>query len=367
MSDRPGQVYPDRYQAQLDAKVAQLKTEFQPFYSGDIDVYASPDAHFRMRAEFRVWHEGERSYFAMFDPENPREPIEVPSFPIGSETINRLMELLLVALHDAPELRYRLFQVEFLTTLSDEALVTLVYHRKLEDAWVSAAQDLAEQLGIQIIGRSRKQRIVLDRDYVTECLVVNGRKYHYRQIENSFTQPNAQVCEKMLEWALQQAEPLNGDLLELYCGLGTFTIPLAQQFDRVLATEISKTSVRAAEINLGLNGIENVVIGRMAAEDFSAGWRSGEGRRIKEYQLDRFNFTTVFVDPPRAGLDNDTVELVREFDHILYISCNPETLLANVQTLSDTHIVQRLALFDQFPYSHHREAGVLLSKRTEGV
>ena len=363
MSDRPGQVYPALYQSQLDAKLAQLREEFLPVYQGDIDVYASPDAHFRMRAEFRVWHEGERSYFAMFDPENPRDPIEVPDFPIGSETINRLMELLLEAIHQDPELRYRLFQVEFLTTLSDEALVTLVYHRKLEDAWTESAQTLADNLGIQIIGRSRKQRIVLDRDYVTECLVVNGRKFHYRQIENSFTQPNAQVCEKMLEWALQQAEPLSGDLLELYCGLGTFTIPLAQQFDRVLATEISKTSVRAAEINLGLNGTENVVIGRMAAEDFSTGWRTGEGRRIKDYQLDRYNFTTVFVDPPRAGLDDDTVELVREFDNILYISCNPETLLDNVQALSSTHEVKRLALFDQFPYSHHREAGILLSKK----
>lgn len=363
MSDRPGQVYPAQYEAQLTDKINQLRMAFEPVYTGAIDVYASPDAHFRMRAEFRVWHEGERSYFAMFDPENPRDPIEVPDFPIGSETINRLMPLLMEAIHQDSELRYRLFQVEFLTTLSDEALVTLVYHRKLDEAWEQSARDLAENLGIELIGRSRKQRIVIGRDYVTECLVVNGQKFRYRQIENSFTQPNAQVCEKMLEWAIQQAEPLSGDLLELYCGLGTFTIPLSYQFDRVLATEISKTSVRAAEHNLGLNGIENVVIGRMSAEDFSVGWRTGEGRRIKEYQLDRYQFSTVFVDPPRSGLDDDTVELVREFDHILYISCNPETLLANIQALQSTHDVKRMALFDQFPYSHHREAGALLTRR----
>ncbi|TGG95730.1 tRNA (uridine(54)-C5)-methyltransferase TrmA [Natronospirillum operosum] len=364
MSDRPGQVYPDQYQAQLTAKSAQLRDEFAPFWTGEPEVHASPTAHFRMRAEFRVWHQGERTFFAMFDPANPREPIEMPDFPVGSERINELMEKLLEAIHAEPELRYRLFQAEFLTTLSGDALVTLIYHRKLDEQWDAVARPLAARLHIGLIGRSRKQRRVLTRDHVDEALTIDGRQWTFRQIENSFTQPNARVCEHMVTWACARAAEFpRGDLLELYCGLGTFTLPLSRHFNRVLATEISKVSVRAAQHNIEVNGIDNVVIGRMSAEDFSQGWRTGEGRRILDYDLPGYRFSTVFVDPPRAGLDADTVELVRQFERILYISCNPETLRANVEALQDTHELTHLALFDQFPYTHHREAGAVLQRR----
>ncbi|MEX1057294.1 MAG: tRNA (uridine(54)-C5)-methyltransferase TrmA, partial [Natronospirillum sp.] len=164
----PGQVFPEQYSALLDAKAAQLKTEFSAHYHGPLDVFASPPSHFRMRAEFRVWHAGDRSFFAMFDSSAPRDPVEVAQFPMGSITINRLMTTLQSAITDTPELRYRLFQAEFMTTLAGDALVTLVYHRKLDDTWEIAARTLSRQLGIQLIGRSRKQKRVLDQDYVTE-------------------------------------------------------------------------------------------------------------------------------------------------------------------------------------------------------
>lgn len=362
-ADRPGQVFPATYEQQLADKVDALRSEFADYYQGPLDVHPSPPSHFRMRAEFRVWHEGERSFFAMFDPGDPKTPIEVPDFPMGSVLINRLMEQLLAAIHREPELRYRLFQAEFLTTLSGEALVTLIYHRKLDEQWLAVAQALETELNIHLIGRSRKQRLVVSADFVTETLTVKGETYRFRQIENSFTQPNAVVCEQMLDWACTQAATLEGnDLLELYCGSGTFTLPLSRHFNRVLATEISKPSVRAAQYNLGDNQIINVTVGRMSAEDFSIGWQTGEGRRIQGYDLPGYQFDTVFVDPPRAGLDQDTLALVRQFPHILYISCNPETLRQNIHELQDSHRVDRLALFDQFPYTPHREAGALLTR-----
>ena len=56
-------------------------------------------------------------------------------------------------------------------------------------------------------------------------------------------------------------------------------------------------------------------------------------------------------------------DMVQAYPNILYISCNPETLCQNLETLSQTHNVSRLALFDQFPYTHHMECGVLLTKK----
>ena len=54
---------------------------------------------------------------------------------------------------------------------------------------------------------------------------------------------------------------------------------------------------------------------------------------------------------------------MQAYPRILYISCNPETLCQNLETLSDTHEITRLALFDPFPYTHHMECGVLLTKK----
>ena len=73
---------------------------------------------------------------------------------------------------------------------------------------------------------------------------------------------------------------------------------------------------------------------------------------------------TLFVDPPRAGLDATCVELARRFATVVYVSCNPETLARDVALLAATHDVSRLAAFDQFPYTHHLEAGVVLERKS---
>jgi tRNA (uracil-5-)-methyltransferase len=83
---------------------------------------------------------------------------------------------------------------------------------------------------------------------------------------------------------------------------------------------------------------------------------------LAEVNLDSFNFSTIFVDPPRAGLDSGTEKLVTEIDHILYISCNPQTLAENLKQITKTHRVVKAALFDQFPWTHHIESGVLLKR-----
>jgi len=86
---------------------------------------------------------------------------------------------------------------------------------------------------------------------------------------------------------------------------------------------------------------------------------------LPEYiDLDDYQFSTVFVDPPRAGIDVKTLQLIARFDHIIYISCNPETLADNLKVLCETHVIVRTALFDQFPYTDKIESGVWL--RTMG-
>ncbi len=90
-----------------------------------------------------------------------------------------------------------------------------------------------------------------------------------------------------------------------------------------------------------------------------------EFRRLAELPqpLGSYDLRTLLVDPPRAGLDEHTLAMAREFEAIIYISCNPQTLADNLLLLSQTHWIEHLALFDQFPYTEHMECGVFLRRR----
>ena len=69
------------------------------------------------------------------------------------------------------------------------------------------------------------------------------------------------------------------------------------------------------------------------------------------------------MDPPRSGLGEEPCTFAARFDHILYISCNPETLFRDLEQLSQTHEIRAIAVFDQFPYTHHLEMGVKLVRK----
>ncbi len=355
---------PSSYTTQLDAKVARLRELLAPFGAPEPAVFDSPREHYRLRAEFRLWREDGQRHYAMFAPGEKHKAILIDDFPIASQRINDLMPRLKAAWQASEELGNRLFQVEFLTTLAGDAMVTLCYHRPLDEAWEVAARQLAEELGVSIIGRSKGKRLVIGRDYAVEKLDVAGRVFSYRQPEGAFTQPNGAVNQKMLSWAFEAIGEREDDLLELYCGNGNFTLPLATRVRQVLATEISKTSVNAALSNLDENAVDNVRLVRLSAEELTQALNDVRPfRRLEGIDLKSYAFGTVFVDPPRAGMDPDTCELTRRFERILYISCNPETLAANIAQLQDTHRIERCALFDQFPYTHHMESGVLLVRR----
>ncbi len=354
--------YEEGYESQLERKLAGVRERFGPFFDGEITVCRSPEERFRSRAEFKIYHDEEGMSYAM-NRLDRQGMVKISACGIVSSPIAGAMEKLLGAVAELG-MGHKLFGVDFLASGDGEVLVSLLYHRKLDEGWNAQARMLEEKLGIGVIGRSRGQKIVLSRDYVTESLTVAGREYRYVHIENSFTQPNPRVNEQMIAWSLDQLEGIGGDLLELYCGAGNFTIPFASKFDRVLATEISKASIHAAKRNMELCGVANIDFVRMSAEEFT---QALDGvrvfNRMEGIDLDSYRLKTLFVDPPRAGLGEEPCAFAARFDHLLYISCNPETLARDLEVLEQTHAVTAMAAFDQFPYTHHLEMGVKLVKK----
>jgi len=359
-------LYDKNYEEQLEYKVQREKERFSEFNIPNIDIIKSEKENFRTRAEFRIWKNFDDEnnptiFYAMND--FNKNALEINSCKIVSKDIACLMPKLLEKLRNDEELRFKLFACEFLNSTTKDMLVTLIYHRRLEEKWIKKAKDLEKELKIKIIGRSRKQKEVLSEDYINETLNIENKDFHFQYKEGGFTQPNTNVNIKMIEWVLSQIKNSDKDLCELYCGGGNFTIPLSQRFNKVLATEISKTSIKSALKNCSLNNISNIDFIRMSAEEFvEALQEKREFRRLKDIKLNSYDFDTIFVDPPRAGLDETTRALSKQFDTIIYISCNPQTLHRDLKELTKTHKIVNFALFDQFSYTQHIESGVILNK-----
>jgi tRNA (uracil-5-)-methyltransferase len=358
------------YASQLSEKHSRLTSLLSTYTDSSdpqTDIFSSASSHYRQRAEFRVWHDGTDLYHIMFNQET-KQQYRVDQFPVASMLINQVMDALITRIKSIPVLRDKLFQIDYLSATTDQIVVSMLYHKKLNDDWIEKINelhlDMSNTFQIQFIGRAKKQKVIVNHDYVIEKLTIHNKEYTFKHIENSFTQPNAQVNCHMIEWVASHTQEIAGDLLELYCGAGNFTIPLSDYFDNVMATEISKTSVNAAQDNIAFNNIKNCTILRMSSEEFvSAKNKEREYRRLANIDLDAFNFTTVLVDPPRAGLDIATINMINQYENIIYISCNPDTLAQNLQELIKTHTIERSALFDQFPFTHHIESGVILKRR----
>jgi len=310
-------VDPDNYDVLLSKKEALLKKQFSTFNLPTLEVFQSPKQHYRMRCEFRVWHDGDELYYLMFEKQT-KQKIRVDQFLPASQLINSLMPILIDKLKSVDLLRSKLFQVDFLSTLSGEIVVSLLYHKQLDDLWLTHAtrikEELSAQFNVNFIGRAKKQKVLINKDFVIETLTVDGQTLTYHQIENSFTQPNATVSINMLEWAIDCTRESQGDLLELYCGNANFSIALAKNFNKVLATEIAKPSVRSALFNIKQNNITNLTIIRMSAKEFTQAINKQRTfQRLAGINLDDYQCNTIFVDPPRSGLDDGTVKMLQKY------------------------------------------------------
>ncbi|MEM1141732.1 MAG: tRNA (uridine(54)-C5)-methyltransferase TrmA [Pseudomonadota bacterium] len=362
---KPWESEPDRCTELFEQKCDRVESRLRPFGPPPATRVESPPSGYRVRAEFRLWHDQDNLDFVMFDPATPGEPVPVTAFPQALTTVQSAMPALLSTLRPDSELRRKVFQAEFLASRDGDLVITLAYHRKLEQEWLTRAPAITERTGASLIGRSRKQKIVLGNEYIEERFWVAGQSFRMRAYEQSFVQPNAPVNEQMLNWVCSQAIGSQKDLLELYCGNGNFTLPLAHCHRKVLATEVAKNGTRAALENITNNGIPNIDLARLsAAEVVQALTGEREFKRLKNLSqsLRDFEFEAVLVDPPRQGLDDATCEFIQGFERIYYVSCNPDTLIKNLGVLSNTHRIAAIAFFDQFPYTEHLETGLVLQR-----
>ena len=348
----------NNYLKLFEEKKKNFSGSFKKDFS--IEYYPSPFRAYRHRAEFSLINRKDDLSFAMTV--NGRKE-KINSFPIASQKIQDLMEPLRKSIQDDAVIKEKLFQVEFQSSRSEEVMVSLIYHKNLDVDWQEKAREISNKLKISIIGRSKNQKIIIGNNFVTETYNCLNKDFSMRLYEQCFSQTNPFVCDDMLTWVATNISRNSKDILELHCGLGTFTIPLSHLYRKVLATENSRPSIQALNDNIFLNNRKNIYSGRLSGkETLEALQRKRNFRRLQDIDLDEFEIKTIFLDPPREGLDVFTIQNLINVENIIYISCGFESFKRDLKILQKTHRILDLALFDQFPYTDHIESGAILKR-----
>ena len=321
-------------------------------YKGGIKINLSPAYGYRSRCEFGY----RNSFYTMYDRSGNIKYLEV--FNIARPAIQDLMPKLRNNINHSKFLNHKLFQVNFRTNSEDKILVTLIFHRKLNDEMKEEAQKISNQFKININLRSKKDIYSTGDELLVDDININNIMLY--QTDQSFYQPNHFHMPEMVKKTLSYIyEP--EDLLELYCGSGTFTLPLSYKFNSVFATENNRQSIRCLKKSIYEQSIKNIFHARLSAEEVSDAFNGRVFRRMNNNNINSYNFSHVLVDPPRSGLNDKVVDIIKKFKNIIYISCSYESYVRDISQLKDFSI-KHIEIFDQFPNTKHLEIVSLLSK-----
>lgn len=374
-----GTTDPQNYKQYLNEKIDYVVNLFKK-NNLDIptpEIFESPAEYYRMRTEFCVFFNKEHTdfEFCMFVPKSkPKQRIELKNFPVGSKSINQAMMILKKNLMNYKELTIKLFEADFLANQKGELIISLNYHKKIdENIFKEEANSLRkhfsdEGMSVNIVGRAKKQTILVDTDTILETIKTKDKEFYLYQVEGNFSQPNIYACQNMVQFARDCCRNCKDeDLIELYCGSGTFTVCLADLFRKVFSTEVSRVPTLTAIKNIEKNNITNTKIARLSAVEVAQaleGTREFKRLKLADIDINEYNLTTLLIDPPRSGLEfKEALDFTARFNRVIYISCGPNSLCSDLAYLSKTHEIKKIAFFDQFPYTEHLETGVLLERK----
>lgn len=191
-------------------------------------------------------------------------------------------------------------------------------------------------------------KVVSKKDYIIS--IIGNKKYKISK--NSFFQVNQTITEKIYNEIRSNIEKINPkNVLDLYCGTGTIGIYIADLVKNVIGIEVIKDAVLDANFNKELNNINNI--------SFILGKVEDKIKDIKD------NIDLIIVDPPRSGLDKKVIPVINKLKakNIIYVSCNPITLVRDLKLLKDNYNIEYIKPYDMFPNTYHVECVCVLKLR----
>lgn len=201
--------------------------------------------------------------------------------------------------------------------------------------------------------KGRFEKVLYGPGYITDRI----GNHSFRIDANAFFQTNTRQAGKLYGVARNYAELDNGGhLFDLYCGVGTLSLFMADKADKVTGIEIVDVAVENARKNATENGVENAefVLGDMK-DTFN-----------KEFLVRNGMPDCVITDPPRSGMHPDVVTQLSnlETERLVYVSCNPSTMARDLGILKKFYHIEQIQPVDMFPQTYHIEAVAKLTRRS---
>ncbi len=315
-----------------------------------VAVVSSPDPYaYRVRIQLKV--EGKAiGYYR----ERSRHIIGIDHCPISHPLVNQLI----LPLYKEWLFFVRMKEIE-INVSPEEGKGIFILHprsprRGHEDSFRKLLQGSSILKGCAVVTRNGVMRVgdpSLRFTLPIACRQKKGR-LTLRASPRSFLQVNLRLNERLVETVLEFSEVKEGEkVLDLYAGIGNFTLPLATRAGEVVGIEENGTAVEDGRFNAEQNGIKNCRFQHGRVEDLL------KHRPMAEPDL-------VVLDPPRAGCKEITDRIVAlKPKRIVYASCAPATFARDLRSFREGgYCLQRLALFDMFPQTYHMEVVGLLQK-----
>lgn len=304
------------YETQLEAKIGIIKDSLKRIgkidFVNEIPIIPSPNEYnYRLRSQ---WHIDSRQKKIGYYKRQTHDVIDAKSCPI-------LVPELEATLKDLQEnLEYETLFAEMINVeaASGENGEVSVYSEEL----VEPTYEVFYEMG--------------------------GENFYFNA--KSFFQSNKFLIKDLVETAIENAEGRTA--LDLYCGVGLFSLLMADKFEKVHGVEANKEAINFARKNAEHARISNVEFHDERVKSF-----------LKENDLDDVDF--ILIDPPRSGVKRGTLENIAELEaeRITYVSCNPSTLARDLQILIEKdYKIEKITALDLFPQTHHVETVVQLKK-----
>ncbi|EPT8081880.1 23S rRNA (uracil(1939)-C(5))-methyltransferase RlmD [Vibrio vulnificus] len=341
------------YQAQLAYKQRTLQQLMKKFSGSEI-LLSPPvtglEKAYRRRARVSLlWDKKSRQLQFGFRRKQSKQIENITQCPVLVAELECLLPELKAILSDFhhPE---HLGHVE-LVAADNGAVITLRHTGPLLDEDLAKLRQCAEQHQATLYlmpASDQLERISGEAPYYQEI----GFKVPFEP--NNFIQVNQKVNQQMVVQALEWLDPQSSDrVLDLFCGLGNFSLPIASKANSVTGVEGVDEMVQKAAINASLNQINNAQFFHANLEQDFVGqpWASEK-------------FDKILLDPARAGASG-IIEQVSALGakRVVYVSCNPATLARDSQSLLEQgYRLTKLGMLDMFPYTSHLESMALFEK-----
>ncbi|MGE6259938.1 23S rRNA (uracil(1939)-C(5))-methyltransferase RlmD [Heyndrickxia sporothermodurans] len=202
--------------------------------------------------------------------------------------------------------------------------------------------------------QSEKSHVLAGRDFIYDEMA----GYRYRLWFDTFFQTNPTQAKKLVDIALEMGQPKKKEkMIDLFCGVGTFSLPFASQVDKLAGIEIVETSIESAKRNAHDNGISNTY------------FLAKDARKGIDQVLESFGTPELLLlDPPRSGAGGKVMRRIgrSQPERIVYVSCNPNTFATDIKELEPFgYTLQAVQPVDLFPHTVHVECCALLVRNND--